>query len=101
VKLQGSELVFTTGKRFMLGLRDTSVAKAASTLLGKPIKVRIEIDSAMSEAAIPSNEISGHSANGVDSADEVTQRALAHPGVKRFQELFPGANIRSVRNLNE
>ncbi len=33
--------------------------------------------------------------------DEVRERALSHPGVKRFQELFPGAQIRTVRNLNE
>ena len=33
--------------------------------------------------------------------DNVTERALSHPGVKRFQELFPGAHVRAVRNLNE
>jgi hypothetical protein len=26
---------------------------------------------------------------------------LSHPDVKRFQELFPGAQVRTVRNLNE
>jgi hypothetical protein len=29
------------------------------------------------------------------------ERALEHPGVKRFQELFPDAQVRTVRNLNE
>jgi len=33
--------------------------------------------------------------------DEVSQRALAHPEVRRFQELFPGAQVRAVRNLKE
>ena len=32
---------------------------------------------------------------------DVRQRALSHPDVKRFQELFPGAQVRTVRNLNE
>ena len=33
--------------------------------------------------------------------DDVTERALAHPEVKRFQETFPDAQVRVVRNLRE
>jgi DNA polymerase-3 subunit gamma/tau len=33
--------------------------------------------------------------------DDATERALAHPVVKRFQETFPEAQVRSVRNLKE
>ncbi len=33
--------------------------------------------------------------------DDATERALAHPAVKRFQETFPEAQVRSVRNLKE
>jgi hypothetical protein len=29
------------------------------------------------------------------------ERALSHPSVKRFQELFQDAQVRTVRNLNE
>ena len=32
---------------------------------------------------------------------EFNERALEHPGVKRFQELFPDAHVRTVRNLKE
>ena len=32
--------------------------------------------------------------------DEAVERALAHPEVKRFQELF-GGQVRAVRNLKE
>ena len=32
---------------------------------------------------------------------EAAERALAHPEVQRFQELFPGAQVRAVRNLKE
>jgi hypothetical protein len=32
--------------------------------------------------------------------DEVTGRALAHPEVQRFRELF-GGEVRAVRNLKE
>jgi hypothetical protein len=33
--------------------------------------------------------------------DEATSRALAHPEVQRFREVFPGAEVRVVRNLKE
>jgi len=33
--------------------------------------------------------------------DEASERALAHPEVKRFQELFPESQVRAVRNLKE
>jgi hypothetical protein len=34
------------------------------------------------------------------SEDQATSRALAHPEVRRFQEVF-GGEIRKVRNLKE
>jgi DNA polymerase-3 subunit gamma/tau len=100
VKLEGAELVFTTAKRFMLGLRDSAVAKAASTFLGRTVRVRVEVDAAMSAAAVQANE-TGAGDSTATSGGETSERALSHPAVKRFQELFPGAHIRSVRNLNE
>jgi len=33
-------------------------------------------------------------------ADDVSERALAHPEVQRFRELF-GGEVRTVRNLKE
>jgi hypothetical protein len=32
---------------------------------------------------------------------ETAERALAHPEVKRFQELFPDAQLRAVRSLKD
>jgi hypothetical protein len=101
VKLEGTELVFTAAKRFMLGLRDSAVAKAASTLVGRPVKVRVDIDAAMSAAVIPAAENPAHTSTESLSSSAASERALNHPAVKRFQELFPGAHVRSVRNLNE
>jgi DNA polymerase III subunit gamma/tau len=100
VKHEGAELVFTTAKRFMLGLRDNAVAKAASTVLGRAVKVRVEIDAEMSAAAIPAND-AGAAESAAAGNSKTSERALNHPAVKRFQELFPGAHVRSVRNLNE
>ena len=33
--------------------------------------------------------------------DEATARALAHPVVKRFQDVFEDAQVRTVRNLKD
>jgi len=33
--------------------------------------------------------------------DDVAERALSHPEVRRFQEMFPDAQVRVVRNLKE
>jgi len=33
--------------------------------------------------------------------EETLARALAHPDVQRFQEMFPGSLVRAVRNLKE
>jgi hypothetical protein len=89
--------VFTTAKTFMLGLRDPAVAKTAAILLGGPVKIRVEVDASMTAISAPSASGNEESRTG----DEISQRALADPGVKRFQELFPGAHVRTVRNLNE
>jgi DNA polymerase-3 subunit gamma/tau len=97
VAVDGREVTFTTAKTFMLGLRDPAVAKAAAVLLGGPVKIRVEVDASMAAISTPSASGNEESRTG----DEVSQRALADPGVKRFQELFPGAHIRTVRNLNE
>ncbi len=98
-RLEGAEVVFTTAKTFMLGLKDASVAKAAADVLGRPVKVRVEIDASMTAPSNTSELPTQNASPPVEN--DCTQRALSHPGVKRFQELFPGAHVRAVRNLNE
>ena len=100
VRIEGSEIVFTAPKTFVLGLRDAAVAKAAAEILGRPAKIRVEVDANAVTAPIETGERSENP--GPTPADnDFTQRALSHPGVKRFQELFPDAHVRAVRNLNE
>jgi DNA polymerase III subunit gamma/tau len=100
VRTDGAEVVFTTAKTFLLGLKDAAVARSASALLGRPVKVRVEIDA---NRTAPSGAAPGSERKETQMPvdDNVTERALSHPGVKRFQELFPGAHVRAVRNLNE
>jgi DNA polymerase-3 subunit gamma/tau len=76
VSFEGNELVIRAPKAMMLALKDGAVQRVAAQIAGKPVKVRVE-------------------------AGERTAAALPAGTVKRFQELFPGAQVRTVRNLNE
>jgi DNA polymerase-3 subunit gamma/tau len=92
--VQGAELVLKGPKSLSFALKDKSIERLASQILGKPVKVRFEA-TANAVATAPVQK----AAPAEDS--ELRQRALSHPGVKRFQELFPEAQVRTVRNLSE
>ena len=94
VRMEGSEVVIRAPKMMMLSLKDPGLPRIAAEVAGKPVRVRTEIGEGV--AAAPA---SNSKADGEDS--QIRQRALSHPGVKRFQELFPEAQVRTVRNLNE
>ncbi len=96
LRLQASDLVIRAPKSFSLALKDSSVERMAAEVTGRPVRVRIEIDERVQQQAPPAS--AQPTATG-DTA--LRERALSHPGVKRFQELFPGAQVRTVRNLNE
>ncbi len=94
VVLQGSDLSVTSAKTFAMALKDPGVARTAAAVLGKPVRIKLEVSAEMAAAA-PALQ-----APAVETSD-FTERALSHPGVKKFQELFPDAQVRKVRNLNE
>ncbi len=96
VELKGGELVLTGPKGSLFSLRDPKVQTVAAQVAGKPVKIRLEAG-----AAAASSGVVTKSSNGKDTDSALRERALEHPGVKRFQELFPDAQVRTVRNLNE
>ncbi len=95
VRLDGADVVIRAPKSMSLLLKDASVQRVATQVAGKPVRVRVEAgeDVPLAPAA--------QSKSPVAEESEVRSRALSHPGVKRFQEIFPGAQVRTVRNLNE
>jgi DNA polymerase-3 subunit gamma/tau len=95
VRLEASELIVKAPKMMTLALKDTGLQRIASQIAGKPVRLRIEVADTRAAAAVSSASLSESSDTGL------RDRALSHPGVKRFQELFPGAQVRIVRNLNE
>jgi DNA polymerase III subunit gamma/tau len=87
-----NELIFTTPKMYQLYLKQPEFEAAAKRLAGRPVRVTIKIGDAAAAApvaATPKRE------------DEATARALSHPVVKRFQDVFEDAQVRTVRNLKD
>jgi DNA polymerase III subunit gamma/tau len=95
LRLDGNELVVKAPKSLALALKDPSVQRIATQIIGRIVRLRIEVGEGIKTGSTPVSEHSG------TSETELRERALSHPGVKRFQELFPDAQVRTVRNLNE
>ena len=92
VAMVGNELVITTAKQFQLDLGREEIMTALKHLGHAGLRFKIafgEVKSAQAAIQKPAPK-----------ENEVTERALAHPEVQRFQELF-GGEVRSVRNLKE
>jgi hypothetical protein len=65
-------------------------------VLAKPMKITIKIGEETLKPAAPALKEGDQ-----PKQDEVTTRALSHPEVQRFKELFPDSQVRTVRNLRE
>lgn len=89
-----SEVNFTTSKMYQMYLKDPTLEAIVKRVAGRPVRVVIKIGEV---SAAPAPQSRPKAATG-DA--EATERALSHPEVKRFQELFPG-QVRTVRNLKE
>jgi DNA polymerase-3 subunit gamma/tau len=86
-----TELIFTTPKAYAMNLKDADFNAIVQRVAGRPVKVTLKIgETERRESAAPAVQV-----------DEVATRALEHPEVKRFQELFPDSQVRTVRNLKD
>jgi DNA polymerase III subunit gamma/tau len=88
------EWVFTTPKLYAMNLKHADFAALVQKVAGRAVKVTIKVGETARapEAAV---------AAPAGQTDEVAARALEHPEVKRFQELFPDSQVRTVRNLRD
>jgi DNA polymerase-3 subunit gamma/tau len=89
-----NEIVFTTSKMYQMFLKDPALDAAVKRVAGRAVRLTVKVGEV---AAAPPVSAPRPKSN-VDS--EAAERALSHPEVKRFQELFPG-QVRTVRNLKE
>jgi DNA polymerase III subunit gamma/tau len=95
VQIQGNEVLIRAPKVMMLSLKIPNLQQIATQAAGRPVRVRTEVGEGVAAAPPASPSMSAGDDN------QIRQRALSHPGVKRFQEIFPDAQVRAVRNLNE
>jgi len=76
---------------------------------GRPMKFQIKVGQVTVERPAVSSSSSGPSPGGSSTAssgsttteDAARDRALSHPDVQRFQQMFPDGQVRQVRNLKE
>ena len=93
---EGDGLTFVTPKEYSLSMTEGYMKKAVQHALGKPMRVKI----AFGQPVIGDAPAAPRAKAPVGD-EEVSQRALSHPEVQKFQELFPDAQVRAVRNLKE
>ena len=90
-----AEIIFTAPKMYQLFLKGPEFEAAVRRVAGRNVKITLKVgDAAAGESTV---KVSAKTV----ANDEAAERALAHPEVKRFQELFPESQVRAVRNLKE
>jgi DNA polymerase-3 subunit gamma/tau len=94
VALINNEIVITTSKNFALDLGQSEVQSAIKQLGVPGLRGRVVFGEVKSAPA------SAPKAAAKEQEDEVTTRALSHPEVQHYRELF-GGEVRTVRNLKE
>ena len=91
VALVNNELVITAAKAFQLDLGREEILTALKRLGHPGLRFKVLFGEVKAAPA---------AAKPAPKENEVTGRALAHPEVQRFRELF-GGEVRAVRNLKE
>jgi DNA polymerase-3 subunit gamma/tau len=89
----GVEFIATRAAK--MGLMSKDIDKALSKLMGRVVKPKISINEEAAPAA------TARAAEESQGAEEARERALAHPDVQRFQQMFPDSQVRGVRDLKE
>jgi DNA polymerase-3 subunit gamma/tau len=92
IQINGAELAVVAAKSYALYFKDAGFESAAREVFGRPLRIKVTVGDGAPQAAPIRLAPSGD--------DQAASRALAHPEVRRFQEVF-GGEIRKVRNLKE
>lgn len=93
IDFTGGELIFTTTRLYGMTVKnDPELARIAQQLAGRPVRITVKQGEASAAAPLSVEK---------PSNDELNERAMSHPEVQRFRELFPDAQVRDVRNLRD
>jgi DNA polymerase III subunit gamma/tau len=88
-----AEITFTAPKMYQMFLKGPEFEAAVRRVAGRAVRINLKVGEAAATAPPP--------VKAPVNTDEAAERALAHPEVKRIQELFPESQVRQVRNLKE
>ncbi len=94
--LVNNELIITAPKQFQLDLGREEILSALKQMGHPTLRFKVTFGDVKPGAAPAARAAAKPEA----AKDEVTERALGHPEVQRFRELF-GGEVRNVRNLKE
>jgi len=89
-----NEVVFTTPKMYQMYLKGPAFESAVQRAAGRQVRITVKIGEAAMAPAV-----AAPAAAAVEG--EAAGRALDHPEVQRFKEMFPDSQVRTVRNLRE
>ncbi len=90
-----TELLFTVPREYLLNLQTKEFEAAVKQVAGKPMKITVKAGEVNRTAPA-----SAPSAAKQDQSEAAT-RAMAHPEVQRFKEMFPDSQVRAVRDLRD
>jgi hypothetical protein len=96
LSIAGGDLNIVAPKSYALYFRDPGFEEAVREVFGRPLRLKLTAAESAQEAA----PISLAPPPKSEAEDEVTGRALSHPEVRHFREVF-GGEVRKVRNLKE
>ena len=96
IAVVGGDLNVVAPKSYALYFKDPGFDEAVSEVFGRPLRLKLTIP----EAGAGTSPVSLAAPLKTQAEDDVTGRALSHPEVRRFREVF-GGEVRKVRNLKE
>jgi DNA polymerase-3 subunit gamma/tau len=96
IALVGGDLNVVAPKSYALYFKDPGFDAAVRDVFGRPLRLKLTTPET---GAVPS-PVSIAAPPKAEAEDEVTGRALSHPEVRHFREVF-GGEVRKVRNLKE
>jgi DNA polymerase-3 subunit gamma/tau len=88
----GAEVRITAPREFTISLKSPELKAVVEAVRGRPSRIAVQVGG---------GEVPAAPARPDEDDPELLRRALEHPGVRRFQELFPGSHVRTIRNLRE
>lgn len=99
VEEQNGQLIITVPHRLQEMTLKSDLPGVIDKIAGRPMKFQIKIGQVQAQSG--GSAMTAPRAAGADQEEETKARAMAHPDVQRFQQMFPEAQIRQVRNLKE